>query len=128
MAVRKRLLIFAAVAVAVVVAGTVITAPYAPAVFEDVVADNHSHRWRCEDLPTRADLQAMLDRNADLVRRIRSLDPQLNSVWFDVNDAAGCPGRFDLLLTYDSHRLRNELERLVRGTEFENAPINWRNV
>jgi hypothetical protein len=128
MTLRKRLLL-AALAVAVVaVVGTVIAAPYVPAVFEDVVADNHSHRWRCADLPTRADLQAMLDRNADLVRTIRSLDPRLNSVWFEINEAAGCPGRSDLLLTYDSHRLRNELERLVRGTEFENAPINWRNT
>jgi len=128
MVARKRLLIGALAAVAAMAVGSVIAAPYVPAVFEDFVADNHSHRWRCEDLPTKDQLQAMLDRNADLVRTIRGLDPRLNSVYFEITEAAGCPGRHDLLLTYDSHGLRNRLERLIRGTEFENAPINWRNT
>jgi len=128
MAARKRLLIVALAVMAVAAVGSVIAAPYVPAVFEDIVADNHSHRWRCEDLPTKEQLQAMLDRNAELVRTVRGLDPELNSVYFEINEAAGCPGRHDLILTYDSHRLRDQLERLVRGTEFENAPINWRNT
>ena len=131
MAVRKRLtvaLVVAACVVAICAVGVVVTAPRLSGWYEDVVLDNSSHGRSCAELPTEPELRDLLARNAATVDTIRSMDPDIHAVSIEIGNTQGCVDGHYLLITYSSHREREQIETLIRGTELANAPINWRNI
>jgi hypothetical protein len=74
-----------------------------------------------------AGLEALLARNATTVQPIRAVDDGSGSV--DIRAGKECPsGGSSILITYANHAQRTRIEGIVRGTELEAAPINWRNA
>ena len=56
------------------------------------------------------------------------MDSGTNAVSIEIGNTQACPDGYDVLITYSSHRERERIETLIRGTELANAPINWRNI
>ena len=129
MALRKPLVaLLIAVGLAVVGIGVlgVLGVTVLPRLYEEIVLDNQSHGRDCADLPSEQELRELLAREARTVAAIRAVAPDY--VQIDIDRDARCRGKYSILVAYSSHAQREQIEKLVRGTELADAPINWRNV
>ena len=69
------------------------------------------HRVPCEEWPTPGEVRQAIDRNADLITRIESVNPGLVSV--EVSTTERCPGRADIRVLYASRGDRDAIRAIV---------------
>ncbi len=74
------------------------------------------HRVPCDDRPTPGEVRQAIDRNADLVTRIESVNPGLVSVWLNTTDK--CPGRADIRILYATMRDRDAIKMIVGDDKY----------
>ena len=74
------------------------------------------HRVPCEQWPTPGEVRQAIDRNADLVDRIESVNPGFVSV--EVNTTEKCPGRADIRVLYGSLRDRDAIRAIVGDEKY----------
>ena len=74
------------------------------------------HRVPCEEWPTLAEAVQAIDRNADLVSRIESVNPGFVSV--EVNTTRKCPGRADIRILYATMRDRDAIRAIIDDDKY----------
>ena len=74
------------------------------------------HRVPCEEWPTPGEVHQAIDRNADLITRIESVNPGFVSV--EVSTAERCPGRADIRVLYASRGDREAIRAIVGHEKF----------
>lgn len=88
--------------------------------------DNRPSGVACENLPTRAEVEADLTEHAGLVRRLEALDPGAVEVMVS-EPCDDHPGAAEILVTYPGGDLRERIEQLLVGESF-GVPTSLRNV
>ena len=74
------------------------------------------HRVPCEQRPTPGEVRQAIDRNADLVTRIESVNPGRVSVWLNTTDK--CPGRADIHILYATMRDLDAIKMIVGDDKY----------
>ena len=74
------------------------------------------HRVPCEEWPTPAEVAEAIDRNADLVMRIESVNPGV--VMVELNTTEKCPGRADIRILYMSMSERDAIKEIVGDDKY----------
>ena len=74
------------------------------------------HRIPCEEWPTPGEMRQAIDRNADVVGRIESVNP--GHVMVLVNTTEKCPGRADIEIVYASQRDRDAIRAIVGDDKY----------
>ena len=88
----------------------------------DVVYDNRAPHWRCEDLPSLADVEKTVAAHQDVIEQIEAIDPD----YIDIEiDSSSCPGKGSLTIEYPSHADRTQIEALIGETFFG---IPWKGI
>jgi hypothetical protein len=94
------------------------------ALYEDLVLDNKDVPVPCDQLPSEAEVEQTLADHAEVVERIRDVNP--GQVFVDI-DTLTCPGRASIAFSYASHDDRVEIERIIAGDTFFGVPYSLRN-
>lgn len=92
--------------------------------FDDVVLDNQGHYLGCDELPTQAEVEAVMEAHQDIIREIEGINPGLVDVY---SDSGQCPGKADIVFYYGSHEDRLKVERIIGGDTFFGIPYRLRN-
>ena len=92
--------------------------------YDDVILDNKGHYLSCDELPTEAEVLAILDHHQDTIHVIENIDPGLVGVEVD---SSTCPGRADLVIWYASHKNRLEIEKIIGNDTFFGLPYRLQN-
>ena len=74
------------------------------------------HRVPCEEWPTPGEVGQAIDRNADLVMRIESVNPGF--VIVELNTTEKCPGRADIRILYATLRDRDAIRTIVGDDKY----------
>ena len=74
------------------------------------------HRVPCEEWPTPAEVVQAIDRNAELVTRIESVNPGV--VVVELNTTEQCPGRADIRILYMSMSERDAIKVIVGDDKY----------
>ena len=90
---------------------------------DDLVYDNKNHYLPCEKLPTETEVKKIVQEHQDVVQAIEQVHPGFVSV--EIHPA--CAGKADLLIWYDSHENRLEIERMISGDTFFGIPYRLHN-
>lgn len=123
---RRLLWIVVALVAVMTMAVLVITVGPSLSVVQALVYDNRPSGVACEDLPTRAEVEADLADHAGLVRRIEDLDPGAVEVMVS-EPCDDHPGAAEILVIYPGGGLRERVEQLLVD-EFFGVPTTLRNV
>jgi hypothetical protein len=92
--------------------------------YDDIILDNKGHYLSCDELPTEAEVLAILDHHQDTIHAIENINPGLVGVEVD---SSTCPGRADLVIWYASHRNRLEIEKIIGDDTFFGLPYRLQN-
>ena len=74
------------------------------------------HRVPCEEWPTPGEVRQAIDRNADLITRIESVNPGFVSV--EASTSERCPGRADIRVLYASRGDRDAIRAIVGDEKY----------
>lgn len=92
--------------------------------FDDIVLDNRGHYLECDELPTQAEVDAVMKTHQDVIREIEEINPGLVGVY---SDSGQCLGKADIVFFYGSHEDRLKIERLIGSDTFFGIPYRLRN-
>ena len=85
------------------------------------------HRIPCEQWPTLGEVRQVIDRNAETVSRIESVNPGFVSV--GVNTTRKCPGRADIEILYATYRDRDAIKAIIGDDKYLfGVPYRLRNT
>lgn len=87
----------------------------------DVVYDNRIQDLSCEELPTLADVEQVMEEHQDVIQQIENINPGFIRVYIDTS----CPGKGSLIIEYPSHSDRLRIEALIGDTFFG---IPWKGI
>jgi hypothetical protein len=91
---------------------------------DDLIYDNKNHYLPCDQLPTEAEVNQVVQEHQNIVEAIKKVNPGLVGVEID---STTCPGRADLLIWYASHENRLEIEKIIGDEPFFGVPYRLRN-
>jgi hypothetical protein len=91
--------------------------------YDNLVLDNRNHYLPCEKLPSRTEVEQVLEQHQDAVFKILAVNPGLVGV--EVQDV--CPGRADIVIWYASHANRLAIEKIISGETFFGVPYRLEN-
>ena len=90
---------------------------------DDALYDNRYHYLPCEQLPSLAEVERVLEEHQDVIRQIEAVNPGLVGV-----DVMTCgAGNADLTFWYASHRDRVAIEQIIGDDTFFGMPYNLNN-
>src|SRR5687767_12975924 len=87
--------------------------------YDHFVLDNRNHYLSCEDLPTRIEVERIVEQQRDLLQRIHQVAP--GSVGVEI-DSSTCEGKADLLIWYGTHQQRIAIDKVIGGDTFFGIP------
>lgn len=90
---------------------------------DDVVYDNQNHYLACEQLPSSAEVEQVLEEHQDVIEQIEALNPGFVGVDVNTCDA----GHADLTFWYGSHQDRIVIEQMIGADTFFGVPYNLQN-
>jgi len=93
-------------------------------VYDNFVLDNKNHYLSCEELPTEADVNRIVEQHRDKIQAIEQVN--LGFVGVEV-DTFTCPGQADLVIWYASHQDRLAIEEIIGGDTFFGVPYRLQN-
>lgn len=122
---RKRILVFAAGILVILVLGLLYAAHIPQRLVDEVLYDNYNHYLPCEHLPQKIEIEQGFVEHAIIVAQIRSIFPDVN---IQIDEML-CPGtdRADLIISYPGHSQRMQIEQLLGDKTFFGLPVRWRN-
>ena len=99
---------------------------YVGRIIDNVVYDNVDHYTPCRDLPTFAEVESAIRAHRDVIDRITQVNPR--SVEIEIG--APCPDRdrADLIIYYQGHADRVEIEAVIGSSTFFGIPYRLRNT
>jgi hypothetical protein len=92
--------------------------------YDHYVLDNRNHYLSCTELPTKAEVERIVEEHRDTIQQIQQVAPGL--VGLEI-DASACAGKADLLIWYGTHRQRTAIENIIAGDTFFGVPYRLQN-
>jgi hypothetical protein len=91
--------------------------------YDNLVLDNRNHYLPCNKLPSRLEVENVVQEQQETIREILAVNPGL--VGFEVQEA--CPGRADIVIWYASHADRLAIEKTIGSNAFFGIPYRLEN-
>ena len=83
------------------------------------------HRIPCDEWPTSEEVEQVLERHTDVIRRIENVKPA--GIDLSINNRS-CPGRAELYIYYPARRHINEISTIIGDEKyFFGVPYTLRN-
>lgn len=92
--------------------------------YDNYVLDNRNHYLSCRELPTKVELETIMEEHQEVIKQILKVAP--GSVGVEI-DTYTCPGKADLLIWYASHQQRLAIEKIITGDTFFGIPYRLQN-
>jgi hypothetical protein len=92
--------------------------------YDNYVLDNRDHYLACKDLPTKTEVERIVEQHRDVIQQIEQVAPGLVGIEID---SSNCEGRADLLIWYGSHQQSIEVEKIIGGDTFFEVPYRLQN-
>ena len=92
--------------------------------YDQFVLDNRNHYLSCNDLPTKLEVQRIVDRHRDVIQEIEQIAPGFVGIEIDT---LICQGKADLLIWYGTHEQRIAIEEIIGGDTFFGSPYRLQN-
>ena len=86
--------------------------------------DDWNHYLPCDQWPTAAQAQQVIQQHQDVVARIKPENPGFAGV--DVDEMT-CPGKADIIIWYASHQNRLAIEAIIGADRFFGIPYRLQN-
>lgn len=91
--------------------------------YDNLVLDNRNHYLPCNKLPTRLEVEKVVEAQQETIHKILAVNPGLVGV--EVQEV--CPGRADIVIWYASHANRLAIEKIIGGETFFGIPYRLEN-
>ena len=92
--------------------------------YDHYVLDNRNHYLPCKDLPTKIEVETIVQQHQDVIRQLEQVAPGFVGVEID---SSTCEGKADLLIWYGSHQQRIIIEEIISGDTFFGIPYRLEN-
>ena len=92
--------------------------------YDRFIMDNHNHYLSCEELPTKVQVERVVEEHRNIIQQIEQVAP--GSVGIEI-DAFTCEGKADLLIWYGTHQQRVAVEQIIAGETFFGIPYRLQN-
>jgi len=92
--------------------------------YDQFVLDNRNHYLSCNDLPTKLEVQRIVDGHRDVIQQIEQIAPGFVGIEIDT---LICQGKADLLIWYGTHEQRIAIEEIIGGDTFFGSPYRLQN-
>ena len=93
--------------------------------YNDLVLDSKDHFLSCDELPSVAEVEQVVDSHQDTIDKIKQVNP--GSVFVQI-DTATCPGKADIVILYGTHQNRLEIEQIIDDDTFFGVPYRLANI
>ena len=90
---------------------------------DDVIYDNQNHYLACEQLPSGAEVEKVLEEHHDVIQQIEAVNPGFVGIEVNTCDT----GNADVTFWYGSHQDRIVIEQMIGGDTFFGVPYNLQN-
>lgn len=92
--------------------------------YDHSVLDNRNHYLACRDLPTKIEVERIVEQHQDLIQQIVEVAPGFVGV--EIDDLT-CSGKADLLIWYGTHQQRLAIEKIIGEDTFFGIPYRLQN-
>ena len=92
--------------------------------YDQFILDNRNHYLSCNDLPAKAEVEAVMDQHADVIQQIQQVAPGFVGIEID---SLTCEGKADLLIWYGTHQQRIAIEKIIDDDTFFGIPYRLQN-
>jgi hypothetical protein len=92
---------------------------------DNYIYDNENHYLPCDELPTEAEVRAVVQGHQDIIQAIEEVNPGLVGVEIDTSI---CPGKADLHIWYATHQNRLAIKAIIDGDTFFGIPYRLHNI
>ena len=92
--------------------------------YDEIIMDNRSHYLSCEDLPSRTEVERIVEDHKDVIQQIEQVAP--GSVGVEI-DSLTCDEKADLIIWYGTHEQRIAIEEILGTDTFFGIPYRLRN-
>jgi hypothetical protein len=92
--------------------------------YDHFVLDNRDHYLSCQDLPTKIEVERIVEQHKDVIQQILEVAPGFVGVEID---SLTCEGKTDLLIWYGTHEQRVAIEKIIAGDTFFGIPYRLQN-
>ena len=93
--------------------------------YDNYVLDNRNHYLPCQDLPTKVEVDRVVEQRQEVIQRILQVAP--GAVGVEIATSS-CNGKADLLIWYGSHQQRLVIEKIIGGDTFFGIPYRLQNL
>lgn len=91
--------------------------------FDNLIYDNKNHYLSCDELPTEAEVDRVVQEHQNVIEAIEQVNPGFVGVEIEPS----CAGKADLLIWYASHANRLEIETIIGADTFFGIPYRLNN-
>jgi len=92
--------------------------------YDRFILDNRNHYLACQDLPSRIEVESIVEQHNAVIQQIGQVAPGFVGVEID---SLTCAGKADLLIWYGTHEQRVAVEEIIDGDTFFGVPYRLQN-
>ena len=92
--------------------------------YDHFIMDNRNHYLSCSDLPTKLEVERIVEQRQDVIQQVEQVAPGFVGVQID---SLACEGKADLLIWYGTHEQRIAIEEIIGGDTFFGVPYRLQN-
>ena len=92
--------------------------------YDHFMMDNRNHYLSCEELPTKIEVERVMEQHKDVVQQIQQVAPGFVGIEID---SLTCEGKADLLIWYGTHEQRVAIEKFIASDTFFGIPYRLQN-
>ena len=92
--------------------------------YDNYVMDNRNHYLSCKELPTKSEVEKIVEQHQEIIQQIQQVAPGFVGVEID---SSVCDGKADLIFWYGSHQQRIVIEKIIAGDTFFGVPYRLQN-
>lgn len=92
--------------------------------YDHFILDNRNHYLACQDLPSRIEVERIVEQHHAVIQQIGHVAPGFVGVEIDF---LTCAGKADLLIWYGTHEQRVAIEEIIGDDTFFGVPYRLQN-
>lgn len=92
--------------------------------YDQFILDNRNHYLACTELPTKAEVEKVVEQHRDVIQQLRQVAPGFVGTEIDYST---CEGKADLLIWYGTHEQRVAIEEIIGDDTFFGIPYRLQN-
>jgi pantothenate synthetase len=92
--------------------------------YDELVLDNRNHYLSCQQLPTKYEVERILEKHNETIKQVEQVAPGFVNV--EIDDST-CSGKADLLISYGTHQQRIAIESIIQNDTFFGIPYRLQN-